>query len=117
MFYFDGSKKILSQIEDILFDDDKYKQRAAAEVLAGVITGTDTVLHLIAALLRRSSGSRHWPQPEVDALWGWVMERIDRIFAQIKPDTASFWDTIFVVWIYVSINVTPSSDDLKDADR
>jgi proteasome activator subunit 4 len=101
MFYFDGSKKILSYIEDILFDDDKYKQRAAAEVLAGVITGTDIDLNLVGILLRKSSGSRHWPQPEVDALWDWVMKHIDRIFAQIKPDTASFWDSIFVVEIRV----------------
>ncbi|THH18097.1 hypothetical protein EW146_g2829 [Bondarzewia mesenterica] len=67
--------KILSVIEPLLWEVDRFKQRAGVEVLMGL-----------------SRGSKHWPKQLSDQLWRWIMSRFDRIFAQIKPDTISFWE-------------------------
>ena len=50
-------------------------------------------------------GSKHWPKQKWDKLWTWTLERIDQIFVQVKPDTLSFWKSVFSV----SVGVTPAS--------
>lgn len=42
----------------------------------------------------RHSGSKHWPKQLSDQLWSWITDRLDRIFAQIKPDTLNLWEGI-----------------------
>ncbi|KDQ54780.1 hypothetical protein JAAARDRAFT_134622 [Jaapia argillacea MUCL 33604] len=70
--------QILAVVEPLLFDSDKFKQRGAAEILLGLWRG-----------------SKHWPKQSSAKLWSWTMDRMDRIFAQIKPDTLPFWETAF----------------------
>ncbi len=39
MFGDEGSEELLLVIEPLLFDSDKYKQRAGAEILSGILRG------------------------------------------------------------------------------
>ena len=39
IFWDEGIDKILEVVDPLLFDADKYKQRAGAEILAGVLRG------------------------------------------------------------------------------
>lgn len=45
-------------------------------------------------------GSKHWPQQHVQTVWTWFMDRIERIYSQIKPDTLGFWEGVFNVGNY-----------------
>ncbi|KAF9452549.1 hypothetical protein P691DRAFT_696832 [Macrolepiota fuliginosa MF-IS2] len=72
---------IFETIKPLLEDADKYKQRAGAEVWAGLMRG-----------------SKHWPQNKTAKLWKWTVERLNNIFNNIKPETMSFWETLFL-WI------------------
>ncbi|KIK71342.1 hypothetical protein GYMLUDRAFT_33493 [Collybiopsis luxurians FD-317 M1] len=74
----DGLDRLLEVIDPLLVDSDKFKQRAGGEVLTGLLRG-----------------SKHWNESDADKLWQWTMSRLDRIFAQIKPDTINFWETVF----------------------
>ncbi|KAH0590354.1 hypothetical protein H2248_000511 [Termitomyces sp. 'cryptogamus'] len=74
----DGLENLLVNIDSSLNDSDKFKQRASAEVLSGILRG-----------------SKHWPKTLLNNLWTWTMPRLDRIFGQIKPDTITFWETFF----------------------
>ncbi|KZT23745.1 hypothetical protein NEOLEDRAFT_1135845 [Neolentinus lepideus HHB14362 ss-1] len=77
-----GSKldSILSAIDPLLSDADKFKQRGGGEILVGLWRG-----------------SKHWPKPWSEKLWTWTMARIDKIFTQIKPDTLPFWESVFTL--------------------
>ncbi|KAA1468528.1 hypothetical protein DENSPDRAFT_833844 [Dentipellis sp. KUC8613] len=70
-------ERILSETDPLLWDADRFKQRAGAEVIAGL-----------------TRGSKHWPKQLSERLWSWFCERLDRIFLQIKPDTLGFWDSV-----------------------
>ncbi|KAG6866844.1 hypothetical protein C0991_008780 [Blastosporella zonata] len=78
IFEHDGLENLLTNIDASLCDSDKFKQRASAEILSGVLRG-----------------SKHWPKGLLDHLWEWTVPRLDKIFAQIKPDTVIFWETFF----------------------
>ncbi|KAF8971500.1 armadillo-type protein [Flammula alnicola] len=80
IFVDDGLDEILKVIDPLLFDSDKYKQRAAAEILSGVLRG-----------------SKHWSSNASDKLWTWTTSRLNRIVSQITPDTLSFWEGIFQI--------------------
>ncbi|TFK76811.1 hypothetical protein BDN72DRAFT_829977 [Pluteus cervinus] len=67
----------LATIEPLLSDSDNFKQRAGAELLAGVIRG-----------------SKHWPPHLVNKLWEWTKPKFDKILSQIKPDTLPFWEGV-----------------------
>ncbi|TFK57500.1 ARM repeat-containing protein [Heliocybe sulcata] len=77
-----GSKldSILSAIDPLLSDADKFKQRGGGEMLVGLWRG-----------------SKHWPKIWSEKLWSWTMTRLDRIFSQIKPDTLPFWESVFTL--------------------
>ncbi|KAJ3798132.1 hypothetical protein GGU11DRAFT_782291 [Lentinula aff. detonsa] len=77
-FETNGLETLLAVIDPLLCDSDKFKQRAGGEVLTGLVRG-----------------SKHWSKSSADDLWKWIMSRLDRIFAQIKPDTLNFWESIF----------------------
>ncbi|KAG6910583.1 hypothetical protein DXG01_009534 [Tephrocybe rancida] len=78
VFEQDGLESLLDNIDIPLCDSEKFKQRAGAEILSGVLRG-----------------SKHWPKPLLDHLWAWTAPRLSKIFAQIKPDTLLFWETFF----------------------
>ncbi|KAF8587302.1 hypothetical protein K439DRAFT_1645895 [Ramaria rubella] len=62
-------------IEELLDDSDQNKQRAAAELLAGVI-----------------GGSKHWTQEAQRRLWAWVTPLIPKTLgSNVKPDTLTIW--------------------------
>lgn len=88
---------ILESIEPLLTDPDRFKQRAGAEVLVGLLRGTTPCLFCSVCTKNCCLGSKHWPKQKWDKLWTWTMERIDQIFVQIKPDTLSFWKSVFSV--------------------
>ena len=73
-------QNLLSALEPLWEDPDKYRQRAAAECLLGLVRG-----------------SKHWSKESLASLWEWFEPRLDRIFAQLKPDTVTFWDSMFHV--------------------
>ncbi|KAI0359128.1 hypothetical protein OH77DRAFT_1473765 [Trametes cingulata] len=65
-------------IEELLADKDKNKQRAAAEFLAGVITG-----------------SKHWPTDAQVKLWKWFTPHMQTIFNQKSNESLSVWSSFF----------------------
>ncbi|GLB36425.1 putative protein with domain of unknown function (DUF3437) [Lyophyllum shimeji] len=70
-------------MEKMIKDKDQNKQRAAAELVAGVI-----------------GGSKHWPTAKQQNLWKWFTPFISQIFGQnIKTDTLSIW-TSFCEYIF-----------------
>ncbi|EIW86450.1 hypothetical protein CONPUDRAFT_78796 [Coniophora puteana RWD-64-598 SS2] len=71
---------LLDAVEPLLSDTDKFKQRAAAEILSGLIRG-----------------AKHWPRAPLDSLWSWIMSRFDRTFSQVRPDTAQFWEQFLAI--------------------
>ncbi|EJF66455.1 ARM repeat-containing protein [Dichomitus squalens LYAD-421 SS1] len=77
MFEHEKLSTILDTIDPLLADGDRYKQRSGAELLAGL-----------------SRGAKHWPRQHADHLWSWITARLDRIHAQMKPDTISFWENL-----------------------
>jgi proteasome activator subunit 4 len=92
---------ILSGIEPLITDSDRFKQRACAEVLLGLLRGKVVVSSTIRSL-RVLLGSKHWPKQKWEKLWSWTLQRMDTIFAQIKPDTIQFWESVFMVSVFVS---------------
>jgi proteasome activator subunit 4 len=80
MFGRDKVHLILPIIDPLVTDSDKYRQRAASEVLAGLLRG-----------------SKHWPPEDLDNLWSWAVERIARVYSHLKPDTLPCWEGFFGV--------------------
>lgn len=80
MFEAEGLDQLLLVIDPLLSDADKFKQRSGAEFLTGLLRG-----------------SKHWPRQLSDKLWSWTTTRLNDIFAQIKPDTLPFWESVFNV--------------------
>ncbi|GAA94209.1 uncharacterized protein L969DRAFT_375946 [Mixia osmundae IAM 14324] len=72
---------IKPKILSYLSTSDRHQQRAAAELLSGIIRG-----------------SKHWPMTLQDALWSWVTPLLPIIFARIAPDTQTMWE-MFVEYI------------------
>ncbi|KAG5652289.1 hypothetical protein H0H81_005549 [Sphagnurus paluster] len=71
-------------MEKMIKDKDQNKQRAAAELVAGVI-----------------SGSKHWPTTKQQNLWKWFNPFIKQIFGQnIKTDTLMIWSSFFEYIFY-----------------
>lgn len=94
-----GFENILNSAEQLLWDTDRFKQRAGAEMLAGVTRGIATL-----ALIKFKYGSaidiigaKNWPKQHFDQLWSWIISRLDRIYTSIKPDTIGFWEATFSV--------------------
>ncbi|CEL52206.1 Proteasome activator complex subunit 4 OS=Xenopus laevis GN=psme4 PE=2 SV=1 [Rhizoctonia solani AG-1 IB] len=73
---------LLDVLDDIWKEEDKFKQRAAAEILGGVMRG-----------------SKHWPKDAHTQLWSWVGERLQQIFDRIKPDTLRIWEGMLTTQI------------------
>ncbi|KAM5538277.1 hypothetical protein V8D89_008164 [Ganoderma adspersum] len=65
-------------LEELLANKDKNKQRAAAEFIAGILTG-----------------SKHWPTDLQVKFWKWFMPHAKSIFNQKSNDTLSVWSSFF----------------------
>ncbi|OCH96655.1 hypothetical protein OBBRIDRAFT_787227 [Obba rivulosa] len=61
-------------VENLIADEDKNKQRGAAEFIAGVF-----------------GSSKHWPTDRQSQLWQWFMPRMKTIFARKSNDTLPIW--------------------------
>jgi proteasome activator subunit 4 len=71
-------------VEGLLEDVDQNKQRAAAEMLAGVL-----------------GGMKHWPQTKQEYIWKWVMPLLEKaLSSNLKPDTLPVWTSFFEVRSY-----------------
>ncbi|TFK76829.1 hypothetical protein BDN72DRAFT_890635 [Pluteus cervinus] len=70
-------------LEGLIADKDQNKQRAAAELLAGLL-----------------NGSKHWPLEKQQRIWEWFKPYLSVIFKQnIKSDTLFVW-TSFLEYIF-----------------
>ncbi|KAG8737973.1 hypothetical protein FRC10_007440 [Ceratobasidium sp. 414] len=70
-------KPVLTVAEELWQESDKFKQRAAGELLAGAMRG-----------------SKHWPKSAHAELWAWIEQRLPQMFDQIKPDNVRIWEGI-----------------------
>ncbi|EEB90585.1 hypothetical protein MPER_11186 [Moniliophthora perniciosa FA553] len=71
------------KLESLLGDKEPDKQRAAAELLAGVI-----------------NGSKHWPLEKQKTLWKWFRPYIKKIFgSNLKSDNVTIW-TSFLEYLF-----------------
>ncbi|KAF8274047.1 hypothetical protein EI94DRAFT_1714621 [Lactarius quietus] len=77
-----GFEKILNATELLLWDTDRFKQRAGAEMLAGT-----------------TRGAKNWPKQHSDQLWSWILSRLDRMYTNIKPDTIGFWEATITAFL------------------
>jgi proteasome activator subunit 4 len=86
-------------IDPLLFETDKHKQRAGAEILVGMLRGELPLRAILKSSYKvvKNTGSKHWTTPSLTKLWSWTTARLHRIVAQIKPDTISLWESIFQV--------------------
>ena len=71
---------ILSTLDSSLGDADRFRQRAIAEFIAGLLRG-----------------SKHWRKSAHDKLLRWFTGKVGIIFNSIKPDTQGFWESLFSV--------------------
>ncbi|PAV21860.1 ARM repeat-containing [Pyrrhoderma noxium] len=70
---------ILTSIEPLIFDSNRFSQRAAAETIVGLFRG-----------------SKHWSGSDRKVLWSWFMKHVEGIYSQMmKPDTVAFWESVF----------------------
>ncbi|KAG8722752.1 hypothetical protein FRC08_010362 [Ceratobasidium sp. 394] len=68
-------KPMLAVVEELWQESDKFKQRAAGEILSGAMRG-----------------SKHWPKSAHTELWAWIEQRLPQMFDQIKPDNIRMWE-------------------------
>ncbi|KAL0950828.1 hypothetical protein HGRIS_007590 [Hohenbuehelia grisea] len=77
-------KTLKPKLEKLLDDKDQNKQRAAAEIAAGVL-----------------NGSKHWPTNKQTALWQWFTPYIKKALEQnIKTDTLLVWTSFLQYMFY-----------------
>jgi proteasome activator subunit 4 len=82
---------------------DKDKQRGAAELLAGMLSGkysfySTTILMAYVTF----QASEHWSVEKQTKIWNWLTPNINKIFRQnIKTDTLTVWTSFLEVRIDV----------------
>ncbi|KAF9978770.1 hypothetical protein BGZ73_000417 [Actinomortierella ambigua] len=76
-FLFGGNNDLVAPIAERLCQqtDDKNCQRAAAELMAGLIRG-----------------SKHWRKPALDRLWHWAIPLLKRTLQSCTPDALTYWE-------------------------
>ncbi|KAJ7630604.1 hypothetical protein FB45DRAFT_746590 [Roridomyces roridus] len=77
MFEHEILEEILTTIDPLLSDSDKFKQRAGGVLLSTTFPG-----------------SKHWPKPLSERLWTWSISQLDAVFLQLKPDTFTLWQSV-----------------------
>lgn len=76
-------------IERLVTDHRESHQRAAAELIAGLVRG-----------------SKHWTYDKVDSLWSWLLPTVRQALTLMAPETIKDWGTSFA-----------SSSDNRDPNR
>ena len=67
---------VLPLLDPLVTDkDNRHKQRAAGELIGGMVRG-----------------SKHWPLTKSAKLWGWLTPRLPGIFEGITPETQVAWE-------------------------
>ncbi|KAG6837040.1 hypothetical protein H0H93_015903 [Arthromyces matolae] len=87
-------------METLLENKDQNKQRAAAEFVAGVISGKETLLSRKSAISHGNKGSKHWPTVKQEKLWKWFKPFLKQVLANIKTDTLMIWTSFFEYIFY-----------------
>jgi proteasome activator subunit 4 len=80
MFEGEHLEAMLNAVEPLWQDPDRFKQRAAAEFVGGIMRGL-----------------KHWPEAASAPFWAWLQPRLPKIYAQIKPDSVNYWESVFAV--------------------
>lgn len=71
-------------LEELIADKEQDKQRAAAEMIAGIL-----------------NGSKHWPIHKQQTLWSWLAPFITQIFSSnLKTDTLQVWTSFLEYMFY-----------------
>ncbi|GAA6033408.1 hypothetical protein JCM8097_006736 [Rhodosporidiobolus ruineniae] len=67
---------VLPAIEELISDkSDRHKQRAAGELIGGMVRG-----------------SKHWPLKKQQRLWEWLKPKLPGIFEGMTPETQTAWE-------------------------
>jgi proteasome activator subunit 4 len=66
---------VLPLLDGLVADKDRHKQRAAGELIGGMIRG-----------------SKHWPRNEQQRVWDWLTPLLPSIFDGITPETQVAWE-------------------------
>jgi len=93
---FDAFKVV---IEKHITVADKDKQRGAAELLAGMLSGRRSFYSTpIFMTYVTSQASKHWSVEKQTKIWNWLTPNINKIFKQnIKTDTLAVWTSFLEV--------------------
>ncbi len=92
--------QMIASITPLLSDADRFKQRAGAEFLAGLLRG-----------------SKHWPLSAKKNLQEWFIGQLGVIFSHIRPDTIRFWEDFFKVTDFAFVACRSNINDLIDYSR
>jgi len=99
-------------VEKLIIDKDQNKQRAAAELLAGVLGGMMQYLSETELLMSVNVGSKHWPAKKQESLWAWFTPHMKNVFSQnIKTDTLSIWSSFVEVRLIYSFPRFTKTED------
>ncbi|RGB33631.1 hypothetical protein C1646_815894 [Rhizophagus diaphanus] len=63
------------EVTKLCESSEKNQQRAATEILAGIIRG-----------------SKHWPLNRLQALWSWLIPLLEHTFNSVTPDSLVYWE-------------------------
>jgi proteasome activator subunit 4 len=78
---------VIPIIEQFMLEQDRHKQRAAAEMVGGIIRG-----------------SKHWSLNRQARFWNWFEPLLQKIFQGVTPDTQNAWEMMDE---YVLVNRDP----------
>lgn len=94
--------KALNIIEPFWQDGDRFKQRAAAELLQGILRGGQylSLAFTFASVHIWPTGCKHWPTRASTKIWTWLSPRLPRILAGVTPDTVQIWEAIFSLQLH-----------------
>ena len=86
-------------VEKYIIIADKDKQRGAAELLAGMLSGKlSSHFATILTTCVIFQASKHWSVEKQTKIWNWFTPNINKIFKQnIKTDTLPVWTSFLEV--------------------
>ncbi|CAG8507014.1 6948_t:CDS:10 [Ambispora gerdemannii] len=103
------------EIEEMCEDpEEKHRQRAAAEILAGIVRG-----------------SKHWKLSSSRKMWEWLIPLLEKTFDAITPESLTYWERFLsycfrnhdprrlfrLVDLVLRSNINPSSNKSFDEAR
>lgn len=66
---------VLPLLEGLIADKDRHKQRAAGELVGGMVRG-----------------SKHWSREDQKLVWNWLTPLLPTIFGGVTPETQTAWE-------------------------